>query len=160
MKPSIRKYDYRRRLPHLQKDDWPVFVSFVTRDRWVLPEAARTLVLDACLAQHANTCELHAAVVMPDHVHLVLTPLRDTDTSSFSLAEIMKRIKGRSARDVNRLIGRSGAVWQLESFDHVPRRNERLAEQIDYVLMNPVRARLSDSPSAYPWSWRGRIPIL
>jgi REP element-mobilizing transposase RayT len=79
----IRKYDYRRRLPHLLKDNWPVFVTFGTKDRWTLPENVRAVVLNSCIAQHEKICNLHVAVVMPDHVHLIFTPLRDVDTSSF-----------------------------------------------------------------------------
>jgi REP element-mobilizing transposase RayT len=43
--------------------------------------------------------ELHAAVVMPDHVHLIYSPLRREDGWSSSLPEIMKAIKGRSLSD-------------------------------------------------------------
>jgi len=157
---SIRKYDYRRWLPHLQKDDWPVFVTFDTYQRWIIPPEVRHLVLDCCVAQHSATCELHVATVMPDHVHLILTPLRDADTSSFSLAEILKAIKGRSARELNRALGRAGTVWQQESFDHVLRSNESLGEKVEYVWMNPVRAGLVDKPELWPWSWRARVPVL
>ncbi len=48
---------------------------------------------------------------MPDHVHLIFTPLYAGD-SLHSVAEIMQGIKGASAHKINRLLNRSGQVWQ------------------------------------------------
>ena len=92
------KYEYRRRLPHYQKDDHPLFVTFTTDRRWILPSAARDIVLDCCLKENGHKFDLHAVAVMPDHVHLIYSPLRREDGWSYSLPEIMKAIKGRSAR--------------------------------------------------------------
>ena len=66
------KYEYRRRLPHYQKDDHPLFVTFTSDRRWELPDA----VLECCLQENGHKFDLHAAVVMPDHVHLIYSPLR------------------------------------------------------------------------------------
>src|SRR5438552_14770122 len=49
--PPLTKYRYRRRLPHLQKADAAVFVTFCTAGRLALPEAARDLVLEHCLRE-------------------------------------------------------------------------------------------------------------
>jgi REP element-mobilizing transposase RayT len=94
--------------------------------------------------------ELHAAVIMPDHVHLLFTPLL-VNNAPASLPDIMRLIKGRSARKVNQLLGRHGCVWQEECFDHVLRSNESLAEKLDYICQNPVRAGLVKSEAEYPW---------
>lgn len=92
------KYDYRRCLPHLQKDDHPLFVTFTTDHRWQLPAAARDIVLKCCLNENTRKYDLHTAVVMPDHLPLIYSALRREDGWSNSLPEIMKAIKGRSAR--------------------------------------------------------------
>ncbi len=155
-----RKYEYRRRLPHIQKEGRPIFVTFTTDHRWQLPGAARDIVVDCCLNGNGSKFDLHAAVVMPDHVHLILTPLRRDDGWTYSLPEIMHAIKGASARRINKRLKRRGPVWQEEFFDHVLRSNDSLAEKIDYVCQNPVRAGLTESVSQYHWLWRGRIPIL
>jgi REP element-mobilizing transposase RayT len=47
---------------------------------------------------------MHGAVVMPDHVHLVFTPLRDPSPARYGMAEIMNGIKGASAHSVNRML--------------------------------------------------------
>lgn len=90
---------------------------------------------------------------MPDHVHLLFTPLRDEDGWPVLVHRIMKAIKGTSARDVNRLLGASGPVWQDESFDHVLRSENNLQEKIEYIRMNPVRKRLAQKPEEYRWLW-------
>jgi REP element-mobilizing transposase RayT len=154
------KYDYRRRLPHIQKDNRPIFITFTTDHRWRLPAEAREIVLECCLKENNRKFDLHTVVVMPDHAHLLLSPLRDVDRWNFSLPQIMHAIKGASARKINILLGRSGPVWQEEFFDHVLRSNNSLAEKVDYICQNPVRAGLVKAESEYPWLWRGTIPIL
>jgi REP element-mobilizing transposase RayT len=81
---------YRRRLPHLQKDDTPHFVTFCTYKRWILPENVRSIVLESCLHDNGTKFDLRVAVVMPDHVHMIFTPLVDTQAMEVcSLADIM-----------------------------------------------------------------------
>src|SRR5580698_6401559 len=107
---------YRRNLPHLQRDATPHFITFVTKFRWILPPLARDFVLASCWHDHRTRYELHVAVVMPDHAHLILTPLVDeVRLGIFSLVEILRAIKGASAHTINRSLGRAGPVWQEES---------------------------------------------
>jgi REP element-mobilizing transposase RayT len=97
---------------------------------------------------------MHALVIMPDHVHMVMTPLLDDHGNTFGLAQIMNGIKGSSAHAVNRLLRRSGHVWQSESFDHVLRSDESARLKAEYVCANPVRAGLAATEDDYPWLWR------
>ena len=98
--------------------------------------------------------EIFAAVVMPNHIHLVLRPLRDKAGELFSLPEILHATKGRSAHAVNKLLNRRGPVWQDECFDHLPRKCEKLREKIYYVLNNPVRKGLVKRWEDYRWIWK------
>jgi REP element-mobilizing transposase RayT len=145
---------YRRNLPHLQRDAKRHFVTFVTKNRWILPEAARDIVLDSSRHDDGIFYDLHAAVVMPDHVHLVLTPLvNEAQRRVMPLFEIMKAIKGASAHKINRRLGHQGTVWQEESFDRVLRSSEDVGAKILYVLENPIRKGLADDWRLYRWSW-------
>jgi REP element-mobilizing transposase RayT len=91
---------------------------------------------------------------MPDHVHLIFTPLVNEEVSEvYSLCEIMDAIKGASAHKINRLRGRTGKVWQTESFDRVLRSSEKLDEKIQYILDNPVRKGLVSASADYRWLW-------
>jgi REP element-mobilizing transposase RayT len=146
-------YEYRRRLPHFQNSCQPLFVTFCKLIREPLPPGARDLVLQHCLYDSGRTILLHAAVVMPEHVHLLLTPLRDMDGWPVPLSKIMQRIKGTSARSVNHWLGSEGPVWQEESFDHVLRSDESLEEKAEYIRQNPVRRGLARDPDDYPWLW-------
>ncbi len=90
--------------------------------------------------------ELYCWVVMPNHVHLVMRPLRDPP-------QIMRWIKGSSARASNLLLGRTGRpFWQYESYDHRVRSDEELNRIIRYVERNPVSAGLARSIEEWPWS--------
>jgi len=92
---------------------------------------------------------------MPDHVHLIFTPLLNEErTEISSLASIMDAIKGASAHKINRALGHKGHVWQAESFDHVLRSSENLEAKVAYILANPVRKGLADKWEDYPWIWR------
>ena len=58
-----------------------------------------------------------------------------------SLASIMRSIKRHTALEANRLLGRIGAFWQDESYDHYTRDHDEWLRTIRYVLNNPVRSR-------------------
>jgi len=150
-----RKYAYRRRLPHYQKDDRALFVTFCCGCLDTLPEAVRDIVLRHCLHDQGTKAAIHAVVVMPDHVHLLLTPLRDAEGNLYSMVEILQGIKGASAHSLNRALRRSGPVWQEESFDYVLRGEEGFSEKVEYIRRNPVRRGLVKKPEDYRWLWVG-----
>jgi len=148
-----RKYEYRRKLPHYQPDDKAFFITFSTAQRWILPEPARDVVLEVCIYGNGKKFRLHGLVVMPDHVHIVLTPLADGD-GPFAIADIMQALKSTSAHRINKLLGRFGKVWQDESFDRALRHEESITDKLDYILGNPVGAGLVHDPLDYCWTWR------
>ena len=149
----LRKYEYRRRLPHYQPDFKIFFITFCTYRRWRLPARTRQIVLDVFLHGNGKLFELLALVVMPDHVHVALNPLTDMD-GQVSLPEILQAIKSTSSHRINKELGHRGAVWQQESFDCALRREENLGDKVEYMLLNPVRAGLVRDPMDYPWTWR------
>ena len=91
-------------------------------------------------------CRTHAWVVMPNHVHLLIAPLAP-------MAAITKAIKGATARQANRLLGRTGKYfWQDESFDHWIRDEGKFGKVKKYIERNPVAAGLVKEESEWPWS--------
>jgi REP element-mobilizing transposase RayT len=88
--------------------------------------------------------KLAIAVVMPDHVHILLRPNPDR-----SLSQILKGMKGSIARELNRRRRTSGSIWQDESFDRIMRDPNEFNQKLEYTLNNPVRKRLSDDPLTY-----------
>lgn len=144
---------YRRNLPHIQNSARPIYITFCTRNRWVLPEQVRSLVLKHCLHDHGKKYWMHAAIVMPDHVHMILSVHCDAAGLPFGLPEILHAIKSTSAHSINKALGRNGAVWQDESFDHVLRSDEQLSSKSDYIWNNPVRVKLVARPDQWRWFW-------
>ena len=145
---------YRRRLPHFQQTGRQYLITFVTHKRWVLPDSARDLVLREVVAHHKQLFWLYTAVVMPDHVHVVLEPAIDRRGITLSLAKILKQIKGASSRAINATLQRSEPVWQNESHDHEIRQTESLRQKCEYIAQNPVRAGLVTTADEYRWLWR------
>jgi REP element-mobilizing transposase RayT len=143
---------YGRKLPHIVRWDKPLFVTFSTTGRRILSPPARTIALRHSLFSHGTRFGASVVVVMPDHVHMLLTL-----APAESLDLVMKAIKGTSSRVINRITGTSGSVWQDESFDHVVRRSEGWSRTADYIVNNPVRGGLVRSAEEYPWLWRAWI---
>lgn len=151
--PTLVKYRYRRLLPHLQKADCDLFVTFCTHGHTRLPAAARELVFAHCLREHGKRITLHAVVVMPDHVHLLLFPLRDAEGWPWPLVDILHCLKSATAHRINKLLHLSGPVWEEESFDHVLRSDESRREKCEYIAQNPVRKGLVSQAENYRWLW-------
>lgn len=101
----------------------------------------------ALFAGHKKSYDLQAYVIMPDHVHLLLKPIKDG-----SLSEIMKTIKGSTAYQINQLLNRTGKFWQTENFDRLIRHSIELREKWEYIKENPVVAKLVRSAEEYPYS--------
>jgi len=164
----LAKYRYRRRLPHLQKADADFFITFCTARR-ILPAEARDVVLAHCLREGGiaagfsagedagptwmSRVRLYAVVVMPDHVHLLLSPERDRDGWPFPLVDLLQCMKSATAHRINKLLHCCGPVWEEESFDHVLRSNESLKKKCEYIRQNPARRGLVMRPEDYRWLW-------
>jgi REP element-mobilizing transposase RayT len=89
---------------------------------------------------------------MPDHVHRLLTPLKD-ERGERSLPEILQEIKSISAHRINEYLGRKGRVWQEESFDRAMREVEDIRGRLEYIAGNPVRVGIGGNPYDYRWLW-------
>lgn len=116
------------------------------------PEVA-SLVAEALHQREGCQYHLFSYCIMPNHVHVVFTPLRRDDEGYHSLASIMRSLKGRTAREANLVLGRSGAFWQHENYDHVVRDEGELGRIIGYVLENPVKAGLVQAREEWNWSY-------
>lgn len=88
--------------------------------------------------------ELHAWVVMPNHVHMLVTP-------HVSSARWLRSLKGFTAHEAHRVMGTSGPFWQDESYDHLVR-DGGLERVRRYIELNPVKAGLVVNPEDFPWS--------
>jgi REP element-mobilizing transposase RayT len=155
-------YFYRRNLPHIERLCATYFVTFRTTGELFLPPIARSIAIKHCLFENGRKIELHAFVIMPNHAHLLFTPLENDRGAPFSLTEIMKGIKGTSARNINKLLDRRGQLWQDESFDRIMRATE-FQNKLEYIIANPINAGLASKQGGYRWVWtqqpQARVPV-
>jgi hypothetical protein len=94
--------------------------------------------------------ELGAFVVMPNHMHLLVTP-------RIPIPKLTRRLKGYTAREANRLLGRTGeAFWQPESDDHWVRSEQEWGRIVRYLENNPWRRDWRPGRKAIP----GRARLL
>ncbi len=92
--------------------------------------------------------ELHAFVVMRNHIHLLVTP-------SVPLPKLTKALKGITAKRANETLGLTGIpFWQEESYDHTPRQRADFEKIRGYIEYNPVRAGLVTEAEEFRWSKR------
>ena len=90
--------------------------------------------------------QLHAFVVMPNHVHLLVTP-------KVVATRWLAPLKGFTAFHANELLNRHGqAFWQEESYDHLVRSGSEFDRIRAYIEENPVTAGLVSEAEQYPWS--------
>jgi REP element-mobilizing transposase RayT len=141
----------RRKLPHLEVPRATYFVTFRCQRGIQLPSRARDLIMAAIEACSGKSIDLDAAVVMPDHAHVIFRLVEP-----HRLSGVLRQIKGRSARQVNQLLEQNHRLkpvplWMEESFDHIVRHEAELDEKIEYIRQNPVRSGLVTKPEQYRW---------
>lgn len=114
---------------------------------WLRKPEVASYVEEAIIRGRKLGCfELHAYVVMPNHVHLLIEP-------RIALRRITAGIKSSSARYANAVLKRTGKrFWQDESFDHWVRNEASFQRIRAYIERNPVMARLVKEPEDWPWS--------
>jgi putative transposase len=95
--------------------------------------------------------KVYAFCLMTNHVHLILEPGAAVE----ALAQLMKRMAARQTRYTNRLVGRTGTLWESRYKSSPIETDRYLLACCRYVELNPVRARLVTRPEDYPWSSYG-----
>jgi len=92
---------------------------------------------------------LHAFALMPNHVHLLVTP-------AVPLPKLTKSLKGITAKRANAMLGLTGCpFWQEESYDHPVRNTQEFEKIQNYIEQNPVRAGLVMEAREYRLSSAG-----
>ena len=114
------------------------------------PEVAR--VIESSLFRFdRQRYQLHAWCIMPNHVHVLVTP-----APAITLSALLHTWKSFSAKQANRILGRSGAFWMQEYFDRYIRDERHFVSVVEYIHNNPVVAGFCKSPADWPFSSAAR----
>jgi putative transposase len=107
------------------------------------------LVYLTLLRQYAakTACHIHAYVLMTNHVHLLLSAGSRTGPSI-----LMRRLGQHYVQYFNRRQGRTGTLWEGRFRSCLVDSERYLLVCQRYIELNPVRARMVETPEAYPWS--------
>ncbi|HEX8913783.1 MAG TPA: helicase C-terminal domain-containing protein [Humisphaera sp.] len=111
---------------------------------WMNDPRIASLVADALQHFDGERYRLLGWCVMPNHVHAVVQPL-----TGHELEAIAHAWKSFTAHEANKLLGRTGAFWMAEVYDHLVRDDDDLRHALEYTWRNPDEAGLVN------WAWRG-----
>jgi putative transposase len=134
----------RPRRETIRTNEFAYFVStqttgrkpFFRHDRW-----AR--LMTTILHHYEGTgYKLHAFVIMPDHLHLLITPTESVEKS-------VQLIKGGFSFRAKRELDWNGEIWQSGFTDHRIRDEEDWLQHLAYIRDNPVNARLVNDGAQY-----------
>jgi putative transposase len=124
---------------------------FVTTKTWQntsilqVQEVAETVIQKMLEYRDKGNYLLHEFVVMPNHLHLILTP------TSASLEKCMQLIKGGSSFEIHKLRGSRTEIWQSGFHESRVRDWADYQRKRDYVLFNPMAAKLAKKPEEWPF---------
>jgi putative transposase len=107
-------------------------------------EAWANLLVDTLYHYRKTAYLFHEFVIMPDHIHVILTPLT-------SLEKAVQFIKGGFSYRVKKELGSGMEVWQKGFSDHRIRDSRDYLLHVSYVRQNPVRKHLCERPENYPY---------
>ena len=137
----------------LRHQAFPGATYFVTTKCWQgvqvfqVHEVAEILISKILEYRNKGSYSLHEFVVMPNHVHLLLTPGPST-----SLERAIQFIKGGSSHEIHRLRGSRSEIWQPGFHDWTIRDAADWNSKALYIRWNPVQAGLVERPEDWPYS--------
>jgi putative transposase len=126
---------------------------FVTAKSWAgrsifQSERSASLLIETLFHYRAKgKYQLHEFVVMPDHIHLLLTPAPE-----LTLERVMQFVKGGFSYRAGKQLGASLGVWERGYVDHRIRDIRDCESHRDYIHQNPVRKGLVSSTEQFPYS--------
>jgi REP element-mobilizing transposase RayT len=116
---------------------------------WLAKKDIAEILFQSLLFNNCKQYDLHAFCIMSNHVHVLLTARKGAP----KLFRMMQAHKSYTAVMANRILGRSGKFWELESYDHLVRNNLSFQRILRYILNSPVKARLVQRWQDWPNSW-------
>jgi len=117
------------------------------RSTFQVTEIAEILLTTLFHYRDSGAYLLHEFVIMPDHLHVMLTPNSET-----SLEKAVQLIKGGSSHQIHKVRGGKMEIWQVGFHDWTIRDLEDWKAKSNYLRMNPLTARLCERAEDWPYS--------
>ncbi|WP_168442466.1 transposase [Pontiella desulfatans] len=117
--------------------------------RWLAQSDITSVVWESLNWLRGRGWIVYAGVLMPNHVHLLI---RNEDGRTAEMLGDVARFKNYTAREANKVLGRSGAFWAREDFDHWIRNREKFEGTVRYIANNPVKAGMVSNWSEWDWT--------
>jgi putative transposase len=136
-------------------------VYFVTTDTWEKHPLFINRILANIVIEQIVSCrdrgfyKLHAFVLMPDHLHVLLTP-----GEAITVEKAMQMIKGGSAFRIGKDKPQNFPIWHSGFHDRWMRDEQEYRGSKKYIEQNPVEARLAATPEEYEYSSAGGKCVL
>jgi putative transposase len=138
---------YRRRMPHWRLDGSVYFVTWrLMPSQTELTSEERGVMMSTLKHFTDSRYELYACVVMHDHVHALVKPLKN-----HSLQEIIHSWKSFTAHKISMIYNRKAPIWQEDYFDRIIRDEKEFLDKAQYILNNPLKTW--PERDDYPWIW-------
>ena len=121
--------------------------------QWLVEENIAEVVEQSLLWGNRKRYDLFSYCIMPNHVHVLLRPLKIEETNKyFSLKDIMNNHKRFTAREANKILNRNGDFWFREFYDHYIRNEKEYRNVLRYIYYNPVKAGLVQEPEDWKFN--------
>ena len=125
---------------------------FVTTDTWqgrgLFRNTAIASIVESAIFRYRDEGNylVHRHVIMPDHIHVILTPTHTT-----TLEKSMQLIKGGSSREIGKRPGMRFPVWNAGFTEHQIRDRLDFDSHVKYIDENPAKRCLATMPNEYPY---------
>jgi putative transposase len=149
MEQETHPFTSRKKLPHEiphwidpSAETYFITVNSLPRgtDQLTTASAAHALLQSAAYRHESNQWFIHLFLLMPDHIHALLSFPAHTK----GIQHVIKSWKAWTAKHLH-------LEWQRNFFEHRLRAGESASEKFHYILRNPVRANLANTPDQWPW---------
>jgi len=140
---------------NIEKRYFSKFDSFINKNStgpyWLKEERIAQIVAAKMHSFDGVRYKLIANTIMSNHVNLLINTIGVNEstesnisgkTKDYPVADTMRLLKGNTSRMCNLELGRNGAFWNHESYDHYVREEDEMNRIINYILNNPVKSGL------------------
>ena len=152
-KRELSEYELRR-LSYLHLEKVEKYLDSGMGQCWLSNLEVAKIVWDSLKYFDGTRYKLHVWCIMPNHVHVLFSPLRwkNQSPSDSLLIPILHSWKSFTASAANRILNRKGQFWQEEYFDVLVKSDSQFAFYVRYILENPVTAKLCQRWQDWPWT--------